>query len=257
VSEEAQRNAGTAPLGRRAVGNDEPVIRATGVTKSYRRGRQLVQALRGVDLEICTGEFVTLMGPSGCGKSTLLHTIGGIDRPTSGTLSVGGVDIGSADESTLTALRRRVGIVFQFLNLLPTLTALENVELPLIALGHGRSDRRQMAEEMLEAVGLGDRLDHRPAELSGGEQQRVAIARATVTRPSVVLADEPTGDLDSASGQLVLDLMEELHRGLGLTFLTATHDRAIGERGERQLMMKDGHIVSDPQAPGSRRPHPS
>jgi len=221
-------------------------IVASGLTKTYRRGNQPVEALRGVDLRVPRGEFTTVMGPSGCGKSTLLHLIGGIDRPSSGRVVVEGLDLGAASETALTGFRRaKIGLVFQFYNLLPILTAIENVELPLVALGCSRSDRRRMAEQILITVGLTDRLDHKPAELSGGEQQRVAIARAVVARPGLVLADEPTGDLDSATGGWVLDLMDELHRNLGMTFLVVTHNPAVGERGERQLLMRDGRIVAD------------
>ena len=231
---------------------DGLVLRTVGLKKTYRRGRELVEALRGVDLEIGAGDFVTVMGPSGGGKSTLLHLIGGIDRPTEGEVWVDGVDVGSASEEKLTRFRReKVGFVFQFYNLLPTLTGVENVELPLIALGYPRRGRRTMAEEILRVVGLGDRLDHKPGELSGGEQQRVAIARAIVAHPSLVLADEPTGDLDSASSEAVVGLMKEVNRSLGLTFVLVTHNPAVGERGRRRLLLKDGRIVGDENAPGA------
>ena len=231
--------------------DDAVVLRTEGLKRIYRRGRELVEALRGVDLEIRGGEFVTVMGPSGGGKSTLLHLIGGIDRPTEGEVWVDGVDVGSASEEELTLFRReKVGFVFQFYNLLPTLSASENVELPLIALGYPRRGRHTMAEAILGVVGLGDRLDHKPGELSGGEQQRVAIARAVVAHPSLVLADEPTGDLDSASSETVVGLMEDLNRSLGLTFVLATHNPAVGERGSRRLLLRDGRIVSDESGSG-------
>ena len=231
---------------------DGLVLRTVGLKKTYRRGRELVEALRGVDLEIGAGDFVTVMGPSGGGKSTLLHLIGGIDRPTEGEVWVDGVDVGSASEEKLTRFRReKVGFIFQFYNLLPTLTGVENVELPLIALGYPRRGRRTMAEEILRVVGLGDRLDHKPGELSGGGQQRVAIARAIVAHPSLVLADEPTGDLDSASSEAVVGLMKEVNRSLGLTFVLVTHNPAVGERGRRRLLLKDGRIVGDENAPGA------
>ena len=231
---------------------DGLVLRTVGLKKTYRRGRELVEALRGVDLEIGAGDFVTVMGPSGGGKSTLLHLIGGIDRPTEGEVWVDGVDVGSASEEKLTRFRReKVGFIFQFYNLLPTLTGVENVELPLIALGYPRRGRRTMAEEILRVVGLGDRLDHKPGELSGGEQQRVAIAPAIVAHPSLVLADEPTGDLDSASSEAVVGLMKEVNRSLGLTFVLVTHNPAVGERGRRRLLLKDGRIVGDENAPGA------
>ncbi|MFQ6059169.1 MAG: ABC transporter ATP-binding protein, partial [Anaerolineae bacterium] len=199
-----------------------------------------------VNLEIEEGEFVTVMGPSGCGKSTLLHLIGGIDRPTSGHVTVNGQDLGKASEEDLTRFRREhVGFVFQFYNLLPTLSAVENVELPLIALGFPRKGRRRMARAVLEVVELGDRLHHKPGELSGGEQQRVAIARAMVANPKIILADEPTGDLDSKSAAMVVGLMRELNENLDLTFLVVTHDPEVGSQGSRTVYLKDGQIVGD------------
>jgi len=199
-----------------------------------------------VNLAVEEGEFLTVMGPSGCGKSTLLHLIGGIDRPTEGHVFVDGVDLSTLNEEELTRFRReKVGFVFQFYNLLPTLTALENVELPLIALGFPRAARRRMAQAVLETVGLGDRLTHKPAELSGGEQQRVAIARAIVANRRLILADEPTGDLDSAASQQVVDLLWNLNRSLGLTIIIVTHDPAVGERGTRTVYLKDGQVVGE------------
>ncbi|MFQ6058606.1 MAG: ABC transporter ATP-binding protein [Anaerolineae bacterium] len=222
------------------------LIRTHDLRKTYQRGTEKVEALRGVSLEIEEGEFVTVMGPSGCGKSTLLHLIGGIDRPTSGQVTVNGQDLGKASEEELTRFRREhVGFVFQFYNLLPTLSALENVELPLIALGFPRQGRRRMAQAVLEVVGLGDRLHHKPGELSGGEQQRVAIARAMVANPKIILADEPTGDLDSKSTAMVVGLMRELNENLGLTFLVVTHDPEVGAKGTRTIYLKDGYVVGD------------
>ena len=215
------------------------VIRITDLTKTYRRGQEVVEALRNVNLEIRQGEFLTVMGPSGGGKSTLLHLIGGIDRPSSGQVWVDGVEISKASEETLTRFRReKIGFVFQFYNLLPTLTATENVELPLIALGYPKKGRRKMADEVLDVVSLGDRLDHKPGELSGGQQQRVAIARAIVANPSIVLADEPTGDLDSATSDRLIELVEDINRQAGLTFLIVTHNPALGERGTRRLQLQ-------------------
>ncbi|MEW5959128.1 MAG: ABC transporter ATP-binding protein [Chloroflexota bacterium] len=186
------------------------------------------------------------MGPSGCGKSTLLHLLGGIDRPTTGRLVVDGQDLTALDEEGLTHFRRaRVGFVFQFYNLLPTLTALGNVELPLIALGLPRRQRRTMAGEVLKRVGLGDRLDHKPGELSGGEQQRVAIARAIVAERRLLLADEPTGDLDSQAAAQVVDILHRLNRDLGLTVVLVTHDPVVGAAGARRIILKDGLIVAD------------
>ena len=220
------------------------LIETRRLSKSYQRGKETVAALRGVDLTIDEGEFVTVMGPSGCGKSTLLHLLGGIDRPTSGQISVDGRDLASMSEEELTRFRKEnVGFVFQFYNLLPTLSALENVELPLVAQRHPRRDRRQMARAALRAVGLDHRFDHKPGELSGGQQQRVAIARAMVAEPKLVLADEPTGDLDSESARVVVDLMKELNERLGLTFVVVTHDPVVAEQGRRMIRLKDGEIA--------------
>ncbi len=230
------------------------LIRIENLRKTYHRGQETVEALRGVDLTVAEGEFLTVMGPSGCGKSTLLHLIGGIDRPTAGQVFVDGLELSALDEEALTRFRReKVGFVFQFYNLLPTLTALENVELPLVALNYPRPARRRMAQAVLEMVGLGDRLRHKPAELSGGEQQRVAIARAIVANPStllrtgrrLILADEPTGDLDSVASQQVVDLLWDLNRSLGLTIIVVTHDPVVGQRGTRTIYLKDGQIVRE------------
>lgn len=222
------------------------LVSAHNLRKTYRRGRETVEALRGVTFDIAPGEFMTVMGPSGCGKSTLLHLLGGIDRPTAGRLLVEGQDLTALDEEGLTRYRRvQVGFVFQFYNLLPTLTALGNVELPLIALGMSRRQRRRLAREVLERVGLGDRLDHKPGELSGGEQQRVAIARAIVAGRRLLLADEPTGDLDSQAAAQVVDILRRLNRELGLTIVVVTHDPLVGAAGNRRITLKDGLIVAD------------
>jgi len=224
----------------------QELIEVRDLKKTYTRGRETVEALRGVSLSITPGEFVSVMGPSGCGKSTLLHVIGGIDRPSNGTVRVNGTDVGAASEEELTRFRRdHVGFIFQFYNLLPTLSALENVELPLVALKYPRPARRKMARAALDLVGLADRATHRPAELSGGQQQRVAIARALVSNPKVILADEPTGDLDSASAQMVVDLMRELNRDLGLTFVVVTHNPEVGAAGTRVIHLRDGQVVGD------------
>ena len=246
-----QPASGRTPAAARPSG--EPLIKIRDLTKTYQRGSEVIQALREVTFDIFAGEFVTVMGPSGGGKSTLLHLVGGIDRPDAGQILVEGQDIVGLSEESLTRYRREnIGFVFQFYNLLPTLTALENVELPLIALSFRRKGRRTMAAELLDVVGLGDRLDHKPSELSGGEQQRVAIARAVVANPKIVLADEPTGDLDSASSDGVVKLMEDLNRSLALTFLIVTHNPAVGERGRRTLYLKDGQIVADERRDGRR-----
>ena len=225
---------------------DAPLIRVRGLRKIYQRGKEEVAALRGVDLDIHPGEFVTVMGPSGCGKSTFLQLVGGIDQPSEGQIIVDGQDLGQMNEEQLTRFRReKVGFVFQFYNLLPTLTALENVELPLIALGYPKDGRRKMAQATLELVGLGDRLAHKPNELSGGEQQRVAIARAIVANHRLILADEPTGDLDSEASAAVVGLMRELNEKLGLTFVVVTHDPEVGAQGIRTVLLKDGQVVRE------------
>lgn len=219
---------------------------AQDLHKTYQRGRETVEALGGVTFDIAPGEFVTVMGPSGCGKSTLLHLLGGIDRPTTGRLVVDGQNLAELNEEELTRFRRtRVGFVFQFYNLLPTLTALGNVELPLIALRLPRRQRQELAREVLARVGLGDRLDHKPGELSGGEQQRVAIARAIVAERRLLLADEPTGDLDSQAAAQVVDILRRLNCELGLTIVVVTHDPIVGAAGSRRITLKDGLIVAD------------
>ena len=219
----------------------EPVVRLRGVRKTYGAGEVAVQALRGVDLEIWPEEFVVLLGPSGSGKTTLLNLIGGIEPASAGEIEVGGNDVGALDEEGRTRFRREtVGFVFQFFNLIPTLTALENVEL-VAELGDG-ADR---APEMLERVGLGDRVDHFPAQLSGGEQQRVAVARALAGGPRVLLGDEPTGALDLETGRTVLGLLHELSHELRQTVLLVTHNAAIARMADRVLHMRDGGIAGD------------
>lgn len=207
------------------VSSQQPVVVVDRVSKSYRRGAQLIHVLKEINLTIEEGSFVALMGPSGSGKSTLLNLIAGIDRPDAGSLVVAGTDITQLDESELAAWRtRHVGFIFQFYNLLPVLTGLENVELPLLLSGLSRRQRREHAMVALELVGLSHRIHHYPRELSGGEQQRVAIARAIVTDPTLLVADEPTGDLDKASATEVLGLMDQLNRDFGKTIIMVTHD---------------------------------
>ncbi len=223
-----------------------PAVLARGLRKTYRLGSSVVRALDGLDLVVERGEFVAIMGRSGSGKSTLLHVLGGLDRPDEGQVVIEGQDITRLSNGQVTRLRReKVGFVFQEFNLVPTLTALENVELPLRYAGVSRGERRRRAAEALAMVGLGERLHHRPSQLSGGEQQRVAIARALVNRPAVVLADEPTGELDSQTAMQVVDLMRGLARELGQTFVIVTHDPAVGERCQRIIRMNDGRIISD------------
>jgi len=220
-----------------------PLIELRGVHKSYTRGGVSVRALDGVSLTVATGEFVTVVGPSGCGKSTLLNVLSGVDRAEEGHVRVAGLDLGQASESQLVRFRRRsIGVVFQAFHLLPNLTAEQNVALPLAL--DGRTDPARV-RDLLARVGLTQRARHHPGELSGGEQQRVAVARALVHRPGLLIADEPTGNLDSASGQLVLELLDELRRDEGTALVLATHDAAIADESERQVTLHDGRLVSE------------
>jgi putative ABC transport system ATP-binding protein len=218
------------------------VIEVDGVTKVYSTGTLKVEALRGVSFEIRAGEYVAVMGPSGSGKSTLMHILGCLDVPTSGSFWLAGEDVSTMSEEELAHVRnRRIGFVFQQFNLLASLAAWRNVELPLVYAGVDRSARRERALAALDRVGLGDRVDHRPGELSGGQQQRVAVARALVTDPDLILADEPTGNLDSASARDVLDLLEELHAS-GRTIVLITHDAGVAAESERTMRILDGQI---------------
>jgi len=212
-------------------GGERPDVLIRNLSKSYRRSGQVVPVLRDISFDIERGQFVALMGPSGSGKSTLLNLIAGIDKPDGGTLRVGGVDITMLPEAELADWRaRNVGFIFQFYNLMPVLTAFENVELPLLLTGLGRRERRAHAEAALALVALTDRMEHFPSELSGGQQQRVAIARAIVSDPTILVADEPTGDLDRASADDILDLMARLNTELGRTVIMVTHDPHAAER---------------------------
>jgi putative ABC transport system ATP-binding protein len=214
-----------------AGGSVGPIVQIQNLTKSYRRGDQIIPVLRGITLTIAEGDFLALMGPSGSGKSTLLNLIAGIDTPDSGSLEVSGIDITELSESALADWRAsNVGFIFQFYNLMPVLTAFENVELPLLLTDLSRKERRAHVDLVLEMVGLADRLEHYPSQLSGGQQQRVAIARAVVTDPTLLVADEPTGDLDRVSAVEILDLMERLNRELGKTIIMVTHDQRAAER---------------------------
>jgi len=220
-------------------------IRAAGLTRLFDMGETQIEALRGVDLEVEAGEFVALVGPSGSGKSTFLNLVGGLDRPTSGELWVDGVDLTAGKEKALTEhRRRRVGLVFQSFNLLPRLTALENVALPLMFVGVAERERLARAEVLLRQVGLGERLGHRPTQLSGGEQQRVAIARALVGSPAIILADEPTGNVDSATGSDIMALLRRLNREEGVTLLLVTHDAEAARFADRIVHLRDGAIVT-------------
>jgi putative ABC transport system ATP-binding protein len=232
----------------------EPVIALEDVRKVYAMGSVEVQALRGVSLSIEPGEYVAVMGPSGSGKSTLMHILGCLDVPTSGRYLLAGEDVGAMDDVELAEIRnRRIGFVFQQFNLLPSLTAARNVELPLSYASVDRDTRRRRASEALERVGLADRLDHRPGELSGGQQQRVAVARALATDPSLLLADEPTGNLDSAATEDVLALFDELHRA-GRTVVLITHEADVADRAARIIRLRDGAVLSDLAGTGAVAP---
>jgi putative ABC transport system ATP-binding protein len=226
----------------------DPAVRGENLHKSYLLGATAVGALRGVDLEIRHGEFVALMGPSGCGKTTLLNLIGAIDTPSSGRLAVDGIALESLSEDQLADLRRdRIGVVFQFYNLLPTLSARENIELPMHFKGIGQRERRARAASLLERIGLKDRAEHKPAELSGGEQQRVSIARALANQPALVLLDEPTGDLDSTTGQQIMALLQDLNRREKVTLVVATHDPLVAQVSSRTIRLRDGRIEDEPR----------
>ena len=223
-----------------------PVIRIRNLSKTYYRGGQAIHVLEGVDLDIDHSEFLALMGPSGSGKSTLLNLIAGIDKPTGGTIEIRGVNIASLNEAQLADWRAsNVGFIFQFYNLMPVLTAFENVELPLLLTNLSRSQRKAHVEAALEMVKLGDRMDHYPNELSGGQQQRVAIARALVTDPTLIVADEPTGDLDRHTAEEVLDLLDQLQRDLGKTIIMVTHDPKAAARAGRMVHLEKGVLVPE------------
>lgn len=221
------------------------VIEIQDVVKTYRMGGTDVHALRGINLRVNQGEWVAIMGPSGSGKSTLLNVIGCLDKPTSGSYRLDGLEVAEMNDDQLAEIRRtKIGFVFQNYNLLPRSTALDNVELPLIYAGGTR--RRERARAALERVGLGERVNHRPTELSGGEQQRVAIARALINNPSIILADEPTGNLDSKAGAEILGLLHELHRQ-GMTIVMVTHDPEVAGHSQRIVRLRDGEVIRDEQ----------
>lgn len=227
----------------------EPVLRLVGVSRLYRSDAEEVRALDGVDLSIDEGEYVAVVGPSGSGKSTLMHILGCLDVPTEGHYLLAGEDVGGLDEEALAGIRnRRIGFVFQQFHLLASLTAAANVELPLIYAGVPRRERQEQVLDALSRVGLADRTGHRPNQLSGGQQQRVAVARALVTEPAILLADEPTGNLDSASTRDILGLFDALHAS-GRTIVLITHEHDVAARGERVITIGDGRITAD--LPGS------
>lgn len=222
------------------------MIKLDNINKEYRMGEEIVHAVSGVSLEIKEGEFVALVGPSGSGKSTMMHIIGGLDTPTSGRVIVDGQNLSSASDKELSRYRNeKIGFVFQAFNLHPTYTATENVALPLIFSGIGQSNRMKMAAEALDIVGLAERASHRPNQLSGGERQRVSIARALVTQPKILLADEPTGNLDSKNGKHVMELLSQLNKEKGITLIIVTHDMEIAKEAGRIIKMRDGKIVED------------
>lgn len=222
------------------------MITMQNITKTYEMGTQQVHALRGVDMTIKEGEFVAIMGPSGSGKSTLMNIIGCLDIPTGGTYTLNGIDVSHmTDDQQAHVRNKEIGFVFQQFNLLPRTPAIKQVALPLSYAGISRSERAERATEMLTAVGLGDRLDHKPDELSGGQQQRVAIARALITDPGIILADEPTGNLDSHSGEEIMNLFTRLHKEQGITLVMITHDPETAEAAERIITLRDGLIVEE------------
>ena len=224
------------------TGGAVPLVSARGLHKEFDAGR--VQALRGVDIEVAAGELLAVVGPSGCGKSTLLQMLGALDRPTSGEVWFGGQPLSGLRD--LCGFRaREIGFVFQSFHLMPTLTAWENVQVPMLEGGWSRAERRERARELLESVGLGPRLGHRPAQLSGGERQRVAVARSLANGPRLVLADEPTGNLDSASAQRIMDVLLEVHRRHGTAMVVVTHDTMVASCVGRVVRMLDGVVVED------------
>jgi len=248
VSEETRGGVATSPAPNRA--DDRVVIRTEDLRKEYVLGAEVVRALRGVNLVVERNEYVAIMGPSGSGKSTLMNLIGCLDTPTSGEYWLNGTPVAKLSDDELARIRNKeIGFVFQTFNLLPRATALHNVELPLIYAGVGARERRERAAAMLERVGLGHRLDHKPSELSGGQRQRVAIARALVNRPAILLADEPTGNLDSQTSDEIMQLFDTLHAE-GQTIILVTHEHDIAAYAHRQIVLRDGQIERDERTSG-------
>jgi putative ABC transport system ATP-binding protein len=233
---------GTTPL---TMSGDDPVIRLENLNRRYRMGADHIDALGSVNLTVERGDYLAIMGPSGSGKSTLMNIIGCLDTPTGGAYWLNGKSVSAMNERQLARVRNtEIGFVFQTFNLLPRMTALANVEVPLIYAGVKRRERDEQAREALETVGLGDRMLHRPSEMSGGQRQRVAIARALVTNPSIVLADEPTGNLDSTTGREIMALFDQLHTG-GNTLMVVTHEPHVARHARRAIHLSDGNIVKD------------
>jgi putative ABC transport system ATP-binding protein len=223
---------------------DTPLIACRGLTRRYTKGENIITPLDGLDLDVPRGDFLALMGPSGSGKSTLLNLIAGIDRPTSGVIEINGIDISSLDDAELARWRAaHVGFVFQFYNLIPVLTAFENVELPLQLTSLDRATRKRRVTEALASVGLADRMHHTPNELSGGQQQRVAIARALITNPSLIVADEPTGDLDRQSASEILEMLQRLNREQGKTIIMVTHDPKAADHAKAVIHLEKGQLA--------------
>lgn len=224
----------------------EYVVQAQGLKKTYKLGKTEVQALRGVDLNASASEFLAVMGVSGSGKSTLLHLLGGLDRPSEGSIKIDGVDISKLKDNQLADIRsKKIGFVFQFFNLLTRLTALRNVRLPLEIAGSSAKEAQKRALELLKLVGLEDRADHRPTELSGGEQQRVAVARALTNNPKIILADEPTGNLDTKTGMDILQLLKQITKEKGRTLIIVSHDLRVAELADRTVNLRDGLVVNE------------
>jgi len=221
------------------------VVETINLRKTYMLGKVPVNALQGVNLKVEKGDFLAILGPSGSGKSTLLNMIGALDKPTEGKVFIEGVDVSTLNDNELADLRRRIGFVFQFFNLVPRLTAKGNVELTMVILGLGKSERRKRAEELLETVGLKERANHKPAELSGGERQRVAIARALANNPKFLLMDEPTGNIDSKTANEVIELVKRLNEEKGVTIIIVTHDQQITSQTKRTVQMLDGLIIKE------------
>jgi putative ABC transport system ATP-binding protein len=221
------------------------IVEALNLRKVYMLGKVPVEALRGVNLKVEEGEFLSVLGPSGSGKSTLLNLIGALDKPTEGKIFIEGVDVSTLNDGQLADLRRRIGFVFQFFNLIPRFTARQNVELPMAIAGLGKEERRRRAEELLKVVGLADRMNHKPAELSGGEQQRVAIARALANNPRFLLMDEPTGNIDSKNAMEIIQLVKRLNQEKGITIIMVTHDQRLASEANRTVHMLDGLIVNE------------
>jgi putative ABC transport system ATP-binding protein len=221
-----------------------PIVEAVNLKKTYMLGKIPVEALRGVNLKVESGDFLAVLGPSGSGKSTLLNLVGALDKPTEGKLLIDGVDISTLNDNQLADLRLRIGFVFQFFNLIPRFTARDNVELSMSIVGKGKVERKKRAEELLETVGLKDRINHKPAELSGGQQQRVAIARALANDPRFLLMDEPTGNIDSKTAEEVMNLIKKINTK-GVTIIMVTHDQRLANEAKRTVQIIDGVITSD------------